>query len=114
MPLRKIGKSAKIPIGGSLRAFIEDKEIAIFRLKGGDLVAIDELCPHLEGSMSQGMIKKGCDNDPLIECPLHHLDINLINGKIVDGEKTVLEETPTRQVATYKVVEKDGWISVEV
>jgi nitrite reductase (NADH) small subunit len=115
MALRKVIKSDKLPSNSSTRVFIEDKEIAIFRLKGGELMAIDEMCPHMEGSMSQGIVKEGCkDKCPYVECPLHHLDINLVNGKIIDGEKDVLEETAATEVNTYQVVEKDGWISVDI
>ncbi|MFE5319478.1 nitrite reductase small subunit NirD [Paenibacillus sp. NPDC056579] len=52
-------------------------EIAIFKLSGGELRAIENLCPHKNGKLSEGIV---CDHH--VFCPLHDWKINLDNGLV--------------------------------
>lgn len=56
---------------------IGDKEIAIFKLTGGELKAIENLCPHKNGKLSEGIV---CDHH--VYCPLHDWKINLNDGLV--------------------------------
>ncbi|TVY11726.1 nitrite reductase small subunit NirD [Paenibacillus cremeus] len=56
---------------------IGTKEIAIFKMTGGELRAIENLCPHKNGKLSEGIV---CDHH--VFCPLHDWKINLDNGLV--------------------------------
>jgi nitrite reductase (NADH) small subunit len=56
---------------------IGNTEIAIFKMTGGKLRAIENLCPHKNGKLSEGLV---CDNH--VYCPLHDWKINLDNGLV--------------------------------
>lgn len=52
-------------------------EIAIFKLSGGGLRAIENLCPHKNGKLSEGIV---CDHH--VFCPLHDWKIDLNDGQV--------------------------------
>ncbi|MBP1963168.1 nitrite reductase small subunit NirD [Paenibacillus aceris] len=52
-------------------------EIAIFKLSGGTIKAIENRCPHKAGKLSEGIV---CDQH--VFCPLHDWKINLQNGQV--------------------------------
>ncbi|WP_284640719.1 nitrite reductase small subunit NirD [Paenibacillus silviterrae] len=72
-----IGHLSEIEERRARVVYIEDKEIAIFKLTGGELRAIENLCPHKNGKLSEGII---CDHH--VYCPLHDWKINLNDGLV--------------------------------
>ena len=65
-----------------------------------DSYALDDMCTHAEASLSEGEVY-----DCKIECPLHGAEFDIKTGQAV---------TPpaTKDVKTYDVIEKDGWVYV--
>lgn len=56
---------------------VGDMEIAVFKLSGGELRAIENVCPHKKGKLSEGIV---CDHH--VFCPLHDWKINLDDGLV--------------------------------
>jgi len=56
---------------------IEGMEIAVFQLTGGEFQAIENLCPHKKGKLSEGIV---CDHH--VYCPLHDWKIDLHDGLV--------------------------------
>lgn len=54
---------------------VDGVEIAIFKLSDGSFRAIENLCPHKSGKLSEGIV---CDHH--VFCPLHDWKINLNDG----------------------------------
>ncbi|WP_199614378.1 nitrite reductase small subunit NirD [Paenibacillus alkalitolerans] len=52
-------------------------EIAVFKLTGGAIKAIENRCPHKAGKLSEGIV---CDHH--VFCPLHDWKINLDDGLV--------------------------------
>ncbi|MBW5446350.1 nitrite reductase small subunit NirD [Cohnella sp. CFH 77786] len=52
-------------------------EIAVFKLTGGALKAIENRCPHKAGKLSEGIV---CDHH--VFCPLHDWKIDLNDGLV--------------------------------
>ena len=77
----------------------QDNELALFRVDG-HIYALDDMCTHAEASLSEGEVY-----DCKIECPLHGAEFDIKTGQAV---------TPpaTKDVKTYDVIEKDGWVYV--
>ena len=75
--------------------------IAVYRL-GGDFYATDELCTHGEGWLSEGEM---CGYE--IMCPLHGGAFDIRTGQATQSPCHI-------PLATYRVVQKDGMIFVDV
>lgn len=52
-------------------------EIAVFKLSDGGFRAIENLCPHKNGKLSEGIV---CDHH--VYCPLHDWKIDLNDGLV--------------------------------
>lgn len=61
------------------RVEIAGRRIALIK-KNGNLIALDDACPHLGGSLSRGTLR----SDRVI-CPLHHWSFELGTGRCLDG-----------------------------
>lgn len=75
---------------GSRTIRIQGKDIAIFRLSNGEVLAVENRCPHKGGTLSEGMVCGG-----KVHCPLHDWKIDLRSGKV--------DEPDEGSVCTYEV-----------
>lgn len=85
-----VGKVTDIDVKGSRKLQIGDKEIALFRLTSGEVLAVENKCPHKGGVLSEGMV---CGSK--IHCPLHDWRIDLHSGDV--------QAPDTGHVTTYEV-----------
>lgn len=76
-------------------------EIGIFRTVDDRIFAINNLCPHKGGPLSQGIVY-----GDKVACPLHSWKISLVDGKA--------DEPDEGQVACFKVKVEDGIVYLEV
>ena len=74
--------------------------LAVFRLDDGRLFAVDDACPHEGYPLSRGTVK-----DCVVTCPWHNFKFRLDDGTCVKGDEAV---------ATHRISEQGGTISVEV
>lgn len=95
-----LGSIDKIPIGQGRCFVVNDKEIAVFRPRSGGLYAIDNRCPHRQGSLAEGV----CDQN-LVICPYHGHKFNLHTGVGSEGNE---------KIKVYQVQEEKEEILVEV
>lgn len=79
---------------------VAGRRIAIFRTALGPRALIDA-CPHRGGPLSDGLVGDAC-----VVCPLHGRRVSLATGE-VDGH-------PGERAATVPVVERHGWLYVEI
>ncbi|MGN7759854.1 nitrite reductase small subunit NirD [Paenibacillus sp. 22594] len=85
-----VGKVTDIDVKGSRIVRMGDKEIALFRLSDGEVLAVENKCPHKGGVLSEGMV---CGSK--VHCPLHDWRIDLRSGAV---------QAPDHgQVVTYEV-----------
>ena len=77
------------------------EEIGIFRTEDDRIFAINNLCPHKKGPLSQGIVY-----GDKVACPLHNWKISLVDGKA--------DEPDEGQVACFNVKVKDGIVYLEV
>ncbi len=85
-----IGNVADIDRKGSRTLKVNGLEIALFRLSDGEVLAVENKCPHKGGTLSEGMV---CGSK--VHCPLHDWRIDLHTGKV--------EEPDTGCVPTFEV-----------
>ena len=96
-----VGKEGSVAPGRSKKVYVRDRRIAVFN-DGGTLRAVDDLCTHLGGSLSEGSCEDG-----VVTCPWHGARFRLRDG-------IGLGPPAYRRLQTYPVSVDGGIISVEV
>ena len=77
----KIAQVEDIPSMGSRKVVIGEIEIAIFKTKDGSIFAINNICPHKQGKLSEGLV-----HDKQVTCPLHNWEIDLTTGEALGND----------------------------
>ena len=72
-------RASEIPEGGAKLVRVNAEEVAVFK-RGGEICAIQNLCPHEGGQLSKGWIE-----DEAVVCPLHGYQFNLKTGVCVNN-----------------------------
>jgi nitrite reductase (NADH) small subunit len=89
-----------IPIGEGRAFHVGDYTIAVFRLRGGALRAMDNVCPHRGGPLSEGIVGAGT-----VLCPFHAWKFELATGDC---------HTEPCKIRTFTVREEHGAIYVRL
>lgn len=77
----KITEIENIPSMGSRKVEIGEIEIAIFKTRDGSIFAINNVCPHKQGKLSEGLV-----HEKQVTCPLHSWEIDLTTGKALGND----------------------------
>lgn len=77
----KVAQIEDIPKMGARKVIIKEEEIAIFRTQDGSIFAINNLCPHKQGSLTEGLV-----HEHIVTCPLHNWDIDLTSGEALGSD----------------------------
>lgn len=77
----RITEIENIPSMGARTVLINDKEIAIFKTKDGSVFAINNICPHKQGKLADGLV-----HEKSVTCPLHNWDIDLSSGEALGND----------------------------
>ena len=88
----KVTKVEEIPEMGSRKVVIGEEEIALFKTRDGSIFAINNICPHKQGKLSEGIV-----HEHMVCCPLHNTDIKLDSGEAV-GEDYGCATTYTSKI----------------
>jgi nitrite reductase/ring-hydroxylating ferredoxin subunit len=97
-----IGEKENLDARLPLAFEVEDYRVALFKLPGGEIHAIDDLCTHEDASLADGVV----DGD-IVSCPLHGAQFNIKTG-------AALSLPALRSVNSYPVVIEDGKIFITV
>ena len=98
----KIGKTSEIADQCAKCVEVNGKTLAVFNL-GGEFYAIDDLCPHEDGPLSEGFV----EGDE-VECPWHAARFSIKTGKLTQSGPAYDD------VATYPVRVNGDDVEVEV
>ena len=82
-PFARVGSVAELPPGSAKMLAVGDYDIAVFNV-GGAFFAIDDVCPHFAGSLSEGTV-----SGETVSCPVHGWCFNLRDGSMPNGRKSV-------------------------
>lgn len=94
-----VGSSDELPPGDAKTYAVGETMVAVFRLRSGELRAIDAVCPHSGGPLADGQF----DSKKVI-CPLHNYFFSLADGSCPNGGFAV---------RSYPVREEEGRIVVD-
>lgn len=81
MTTHLLGPLDAIPVGEGRAYAVGDDQIAVFRLRSGDVTAVSAVCPHRGGPIADGLIDEG-----VVVCPLHGNAYDLRDGCSRTGE----------------------------
>jgi len=85
------GHIADIPPISGRRVIAGDEDIAVFCVDG-QVLAIENRCPHKGGSLSEGVSADG-----IVTCPLHRWRFDLRSGQCPERSKVILRTYPVRR-----------------
>ena len=74
MPLVVVAKTVDLPPGSAVQVEVAGRKVALFNL-AGNLCAIEDVCPHRGGPLSEGTVL-----GEEVECPWHGARFNLRTG----------------------------------
>ena len=80
----KVAPLIELPPGQATMVAVGEYDIAVFNVDG-EIVAIDDVCPHSAGSLNEGAVTDG-----VVQCPLHAWCFDLRTGKMTNGTRTVM------------------------
>jgi nitrite reductase [NAD(P)H] small subunit len=92
-----VGSIDEIPVGEGRTFAVDGAQVAVFRLRDGTLRAVDAVCPHKGGPLSDGLA-----DGRVVVCPLHGHTFNLCTGHETSGAGM--------SVRSYQVTVADGRI----
>ena len=78
-PFVPVADLAQVPPGRPFTVTIDDREIALFNIDG-TVYAIDNICPHQGGPLSEGYVE-----GTTVTCPWHAWCFRLENGQMTLG-----------------------------
>ncbi|MDO7907766.1 nitrite reductase small subunit NirD [Paenibacillus sp. JX-17] len=84
-----VGEVADVDRKGSRTIRVDELEIALFRLSDGQILAVENKCPHKGGLLSEGMV---CGTK--VHCPLHDWRIDLVSGRVQDPDTGCVRTFP--------------------
>jgi 3-phenylpropionate/trans-cinnamate dioxygenase ferredoxin subunit len=93
---------------------VAGRQILLARV-GDKYYAVDNLCPHMKGNLSQGKLE-----GTVVTCPLHGSQFDISNGQVVRWLKGGLMSKvgkaikPSKDLTVYNVKVEDGKVLVEV
>jgi nitrite reductase/ring-hydroxylating ferredoxin subunit len=101
MASHRVGHVDEIPLGEGRAFSVGSDQVAVFRLRDGELRAVSAICPHSGGPLADGQI-----DGVVVVCPLHQHAFELASGSSVSGQ-------PPLQVYPVEV-DAEGAITVAV
>jgi nitrite reductase (NADH) small subunit/3-phenylpropionate/trans-cinnamate dioxygenase ferredoxin subunit len=96
---KTVGRVGELPEGQGKAVEVGNKLVAVFCV-GGRYCAIDDVCPHMGASLSEGSVEDG-----IVTCPWHGWRFRLADGAWADN--------PRIKIGSYAVQVVDGEIQVE-
>lgn len=79
----------------------DNREIGVFRTEDDRVFAVNNLCPHKKGPLSQGIV-----HGDKVTCPLHNWKISLETGKA--------DEPDEGETTCYPTKVEDGIVFLDV
>jgi nitrite reductase/ring-hydroxylating ferredoxin subunit len=94
-----VGHREQVETDNPLAAEVGELKLGIYEV-GGELHAVEDVCPHAMALLTQGFVD-GCE----VECPLHNAVFDVTTGKHLRGE-------PCRDLRSFPVRVVDSRIEV--
>jgi nitrite reductase/ring-hydroxylating ferredoxin subunit len=97
----RVASIDEIPDGGGIAVDVGEKRIALFRHQG-EVLALDETCPHRGGPLHDGILDRG-----VVLCPWHQWQFDLRTGCSPVNPLSRVRVYPVRVEGTEVFLEMD-------
>ena len=77
----RVAAASDLPVGSSKEVELQGRVVALFNVDG-KIFALEGICPHAGGPLSEGMVESG-----IVTCPWHGWQFHLANGQNVYNSK---------------------------
>lgn len=104
----KIDGAAQLSDGGKMKVSVRGKPVMLAKIDGA-YYAIDNKCPHMGGSLSDGNLV-----DSNIVCPRHGSVFDVKTGKAVHGGKLAFIKFKVGDATAYPVKVQDGDVLIGI
>jgi 3-phenylpropionate/trans-cinnamate dioxygenase ferredoxin component len=108
MSFVKAADTVNVPENKAIKVIVGGKEILISNISGS-YYAIPDKCPHMGGSLSEGILSDG-----IITCPKHGARFDVKTGKAVGNAKLAFLKIKVNDSVTYPVKIDEGAIMVDI
>ena len=105
--LVKVAETSEIPIGQMKTVKLAEKEVLVVNVNGV-YYAIGNICTHMHGELSQGMLEGN-----MVTCPKHKAKFDVTTGKVVSGPKMPFMHPKIKNEPTYAVKVEENNILLE-
>jgi nitrite reductase (NADH) small subunit/3-phenylpropionate/trans-cinnamate dioxygenase ferredoxin subunit len=85
-----VASVADVPAGQARAFVVEDKVVGVFNCDG-EILAINDICPHAGASLSAGYVE-----EKTVSCPWHAWRFNLCDGTWCDNPKLKVDSYPVK------------------
>ena len=106
-------RSEELPPGALREVRIAGRRVLVARLRSGEVVAAEALCPHEGTPLAEGTIR-----GEAVDCPTHHYLFDLWTGRNLYPypiyPKWKRREVGDLSLAIYRCCEEGGWIRVSL
>jgi len=104
----RVAEKSEIPIGKMKKIPVQGKEILIANVNG-KFYAIDNVCTHERGDLSQGTLEGN-----VVTCPKHKSKFDVITGKVISPPKIVFFHPKIKDETIYQVKNENDDIMIKL
>ena len=103
----RVANRSEIGTGKMKKVLIDDREILIVNVEG-IYYAVDNLCTHYGGNLSEGFLEGN-----VVTCPNHGSKFDVTTGKVVSPPAEPVGRPDIEDLQTYLVEIEDQYIMVK-
>jgi len=103
----RVANRSEIGTGKMKKVLIDDREILIVNVEG-IYYAVDNLCTHYGGNLSEGFLEGN-----VVTCPNHGSKFDVTTGKVVSPPAEPVGRPDIEDLQTYLVQVEDQYIMVK-
>ena len=104
----KVADTSELTSGSKKKIFVGDKVILLSNVNGS-YYAISDKCPHMGGSLGEGVLKDG-----IITCPKHGAKFDVKTGEAVGEAKMLLLKIKVKNNRVFPLKIEGNDIFVEI
>ena len=103
----QVASISEVPVGALKKIILQDKEILIANVNG-DYSAIDNICPHFGGDLSQGTLEGN-----VLTCPRHQAKFDVTTGRVISPPKVGPYNPKIQEAIAYLVKIENEKITIK-
>jgi nitrite reductase (NADH) small subunit len=104
MAFIKVGPVSMVPLDSVTEVISGENSYAICNV-GGELHALEGICPHAGGPLGQGMLSNDTPDGPRLVCPWHCYEFDPVTGENLDNPFMRVAKIPVKVVGDDILIE---------